>query len=207
MNKIWLYLVLMSSIALIITKPENMLPAIMDSSYGVVKLCIEFCAIYSVWLGLLEILDASGLSEKISNLLKPIIKKLFKTSNNEAIKQISISLSANMLGLANAATPSAINAMHFLDDKSGKINYSMLMFVVISSCSIQLLPTTIISMRQSAGSLNAADIILPTLIATFFQTATGIFLTIILSKIKRKHWYECLHNTLYYYCTFGLLTF
>lgn len=186
MNKIWLYLVLFSCLAFIVTTPQTMFPAMMKSAYGVVKLCLEFCAIYSVWMGLLEILEESGLSEKLSKLLKPFVKKLFKTENQEAIKQISISLSANMLGLGNAATPSAMIAMQHLDNKTGKINYSMLMFVVISSCSIQLLPTTVISLRANASSLNPADIVLPTLIATFATTTIAILLVVFTNKLKRK---------------------
>lgn len=186
MNKIWTLLILASGLMLIFTRPQDMLNTMLSSSMQVIELCLEFCAIYAVWMGLLEILDASGLGEKLSKLLSPVVKKLFKTQNPLAIKQISISLSANMLGLANASTPSAIMAMELLDDKSGKINFPMTMFTVISSCSIQLMPLTIISLRQNAGSINPSDIIFPTLLATAITTTFAILLTILISKLKGK---------------------
>ena len=186
MNKIWFFLMLASSLALLFTRPDNLLPAMMEAGLSVVELCLEFCAIYSIWMGLLEILEQSGLSQKLSKILSPIIKKLFKTQNKAAIKQISISLSANILGLGNTATPSAIIQMRELDNKNGKLNFSMLMFMIISSCSIQALPTTVISLRQNAGSENATDIILPTLIATFVTTTIAILVTILYGKLKYK---------------------
>lgn len=185
MNKIWLYLILLSSLVLIYTNPENILTSMMTSATNVVKLCLEFCAIYSIWLGLLEILDASGLSSKLAKLLSPVVRKLFKTDNQEAIKQISISLSANILGLGNASTPSAIKAMEILDDKSGKLNYPMFIFLVISCCSIQVIPTTIISLRQQAGSQSAYDIILPTILTSIITTSLIVFLAILYKRLKR----------------------
>lgn len=162
-----------------------LLVSMMSSAKNVVSLCIEFCAIYSVWMGLLEILEASGLSKKLAKFLSPIVKKLFKTENPEAIKQISISLSANFLGLGNASTPSAIKAMQTLDEKNGKLNYAMFIFLVISCCSIQVLPTTIISLRIQAGSGSAYDIILPTIITSIITTTLIVSLAILYQKFKK----------------------
>lgn len=186
MNKIWLYLVLLSSLVIIYTKPDMLLPNMMNSATNVVKLCLEFCAIYSVWLGLLEILDASGLSEKISHFLTPAVKKLFKTQNKEAIKQISISLSANFLGLGNAAIPSAIKAMQLLDEQTGRLNHPMFIFMIISSCSIQLLSTTIISLRTKANSAAPYDIILPTILTSLITALIVISLGALYAKRKYK---------------------
>ena len=185
MNKIWLYLVLLSSLVLIYLKPDTLLVNMMSSGQSVIALCIEFCAIYSVWMGLLEILEASGLSKKLANFLSPIVKKLFKTENSEAIKQISISLSANFLGLGNAATPSAIKAMQSLDEKNGKLNYPMFIFLVLSCCSIQVLPTTIISLRIQAGSQSAYDIIFPTIITSIITTTIIVLLAVLYKKLKK----------------------
>lgn len=184
MNKIWLYMVLLSSLVLIYFKPEMLLVSMLSSAQNVVVLCIEFCAIYSVWMGLLEILEASGISKKLAKFLSPLVKKLFKTQNEEAIKQISVSLSACFLGLGNASTPSAIKAMQALDEKNGKLNYPMFVFLVISCCSIQVLPTTIISMRTQAGSTSAYDIILPTIITSIITTFSIVALAVLYQKLK-----------------------
>ena len=91
-----------------------------------------------------------------------------------------------MLGLGNAATPYGIKAMQALDKGFEKANNSMLMLMIINACSIQLLPTTTIGLRAAAGSQTPADIILPTLIATFSACFVGIFLGVVCGKIRNK---------------------
>ena len=187
MNIFWTAMMLASILVLLITNPSAMLNEMIGASAQALDLCIELCAIYVVWLGFVELLDASGLSEKLAKLLRPIIKKIFKVDNSEIQKIIALNLSANMLGIGNASTPMGIKAMNALDDKSGKANFSMIMLIVINATSIQLLPTTIIGLRSSAGSQSPADIIIPTLIATICTTILGIFLVHTIDKIKNKY--------------------
>lgn len=177
---------LLGTAVLLIVNPSATFSSMLDASSSAVELCISLCAIYAVWLGLLEILDQSGLSEKLAKLLRPIIKKLFKGANEKTQKDIAINISANMLGLGNAATPYGIKAMKGLDDGSGIANQAMIMFMVLNATSIQLIPSTTIGLRAAAGSSNAGDIILPTLIATFISCFTGIFLVFICGKILKK---------------------
>ena len=179
-------MVLFSILTLLAFQPDMFLTSIMSSGTNVVTLCIEFCAIYSVWMGLLQILEASGLSQKLANLFSPLAKKLFQTNNEKAIKQISVSLAANFLGLGNAATPSAIHAMQLLDDKSGKLNYPMFMFLIVSCCSIQVLPTTIISLRAQAGSQNSYDIIIPTIVTSIITAFVVVSLAVLIQKIPKR---------------------
>ncbi|MBR4124294.1 MAG: nucleoside recognition protein, partial [Clostridia bacterium] len=94
--------------------------------------------------------------------------------------QIAINLSSNILGLGNAATPSAINAMKGLDDGSGKINKPMTMLMIVNCLSFQLVPTTIMGLRASTGSTNVSSIILPTILTSFL---TGIVIIAILKLI------------------------
>ena len=157
-----------------------------SASTSALSLCIELCAVYAVWLGIMELVDASGLGEKLAKLLRPLIKKIFHVENPETQKLIALNVSANMLGLGNAATPMGIKSMQALDDGSGKANFAMIMLIVINATSIQLLPTTIIGLRTSAGSTNPADIILPTLIVTFCTTVLGITLVYLIDKVIRK---------------------
>ena len=179
-------MMLAGTLILLITNPSAILSEMIGASADALKLCIELCAVYVVWLGILELVNASGLSKKLAKLLRPLIKKIFKVDNEETQKIIALNLSANMLGLGNAATPMGIKAMQALDDKSGKANFPMIMLVVLNATSIQLLPTTVIGLRETAGSLSASDIILPTLIATFTTTLLGIVLVHSIDKIKRK---------------------
>lgn len=186
MNIFWYVMMFLSILVLLITNPSAVLSEMIDASADALSLCIELCAVYAVWLGLLEMVEASGLGEKLAKLLRPLIKKIFKVDNAETQKIIALNVSANMLGLGNAATPMGIKAMQALDDKSGKANFAMIMLVVINATSIQLLPTTVIGLRASAGSESPSDIILPTLIVTFCTTLLGIILVHAIDKFKRK---------------------
>lgn len=187
MNKIWLIMMLLGTAGLLVVNPGATVDSMLNASASAVELCISLWGIYAVWLGLLEILDASGLSEKIAKLLRPIIRKLFKGTDEKVHKDIAINLSANMLGLGNAATPYGISAMKKMDDGSGVATKGMIMLMVLNATSIQLLPTTTIGLRAAAGSQSPADIILPTLIATIITCLTGVGLTLLCGKIfKRK---------------------
>ena len=163
-----------------------MLSEMISASAGALNLCIEFCAVYAVWLGILELIDKSGLGEKLAHLLRPVIKKLFKIDNPEIEKMIALNMSANMLGLGNASTPLGIKAMQALDDGSGVATTAMIMLIVINATSIQLLPSTVIGLRASAGSLNPADIILPTLLSTICTSLLGIILVKVISRFWRR---------------------
>ncbi len=185
MNKIWLLMMLASLIVLLYVDPGATLSTMIDASTSALTLCIELCAVYAVWLGLLEIVDATGLGQKLAKLLRPLIKKLFRVDNEEIEKMIALNMSANILGLGNAATPMGIKAMKSLDDGSGVATFSMIMLVVVNATSIQLLPSTVIGLRANAGSENPADIILPTILATVVTVSIGIILVLIFDKIKR----------------------
>lgn len=177
---------MLSSISvLLITNPSAMLSEMIGASSQALNLCIELCAIYAVWLGIMELVEASGLSEKLAKLLRPLIKKIFRVEDKETQKIIALNISANMLGLGNAATPMGIKSMQALDDKSGKASFAMIMLIVINATSIQLLPTTVIGLRQSAGSASPADIIIPTLLVTFCTTALGIVMVHLIDRLKR----------------------
>lgn len=186
MNIFWLIMMLASMLVLLIVNPSAMLSEMIDASTEALELCIELCAVYVVWLGFIELIDASGLSKKLAKLLRPLIKRIFKIDNEETEKLIALNISANMLGVGNAATPMGIRAMQALDDKTGKANFAMITLVVINATSIQLLPTTVIGLRASAGSENPADIILPTLIVTVITTIMGILLVHGIEKLRQK---------------------
>lgn len=186
MSVFWFIMMFASILVLLITNPSAVLSEMIGASASALSLCIELCAVYVVWLGILELVDASGLSEKLAKLLRPLIKKIFKIDNTETEKIIALNISANMLGLGNAATPMGIKAMQSLDDKSGKANFAIIMLIVLNATSIQLLPTTVIGLRTSAGSTNPSDIILPTLIVTFCTTLLGIILVHTIDKLSKR---------------------
>ena len=186
MNRIWFLMVIGSIACLIWTDPANVLNSMINASTEALTLSIELCAVYAVWLGILELVDESGLGNKLAKLLHPLIKKLFKINDIETEKLIALNMSANMLGLGNASTPMGIAAMKRLDDGSGIATPAIIMLIVINSTSIQLLPSTIIGLRASAGSMTPSDIILPTIISTVCTFVLGVFLVKLFEKILTK---------------------
>lgn len=179
-------MMLASMLVLLVTNPGAVLSEMISASTDALTLCIELCAVYAVWLGIIELVDASGLGQKLAKLLRPLIKKIFKVEDEETQRLIAMNVSANMLGLGNAATPMGIKSMQALDDGSGKANFAMIMLIVVNATSIQLLPTTVIGLRAAAGSTHPADIILPTLIVTFITTVMGILLVHTIHNLTHK---------------------
>ena len=107
-----------------------------------------------------------------------------------ALSDICLNLSADMLGMGNAATPAGLRAMRTMADahgRDGRASDAMLLFLVLNTTSVQLLPTTMIALRAQAGAKNPADIVLPTLLATGAQTLTGIALCKIFAMRNKAH--------------------
>ncbi|HEY8423292.1 MAG TPA: hypothetical protein VIL23_00850 [Clostridia bacterium] len=186
MNKIWSFLMLAGIIAMLFIKPQDTLAGMIDAVNGALKLCFSLMALYAIWLGILNILEQTGFNKRLSVGLKPMIYFLFGQVSDATAEYISMNIAANILGMGNAATPMGIKAINSMDDQSGVATDAMIMLFVINASSIQLLPTTIMSLRASLQSQNPADIILPTIITSFISTFTAVFLVKIIIKIKNK---------------------
>ena len=137
------------------------------------------------WLGLMEVWKQSGITRKISKLLKPFAKKLFKTDDSETLDCICMNMSVNLLGISGAATPYGIRGAKLLD-KSQNAEYASCMLFVLNATSLQLIPTSIIGVRVALGSISPTDIVIPTLITTLFSTAIGVLLTRLLIAPKKQ---------------------
>lgn len=187
MNIIWLVIVIVGSVMIIIKSPELLLSTMISASEKSVTLILSLLAIYAVWLGLLKILEDSGFAKKLAKWLSPIIRFLFGNDIDDYVQaQIAINLSSNILGLGNAATPSAINAMQGLDDGSGKINNKMTMLMILNCLSFQLIPTTIMGLRIASGSTNAGSIIFPTILTSLITGVATIFVLKLIFKLSKR---------------------
>ena len=182
-----------SVISLCFGDPTKVLSSLLTASNSAVKLSFELCAIYAIWLGLFSILEKSGLSQKLSKLLSPIINKIFGKSNlsDESKRYVSMNISANLLGMSGAATPLGIKAIESMqkdNPEKYKVTFPMIMLIAISCSSVQLLPTSIIGMLASAGSANPTGIIIPSIICSIISTTIAILLVYIFHLIfdKRK---------------------
>lgn len=181
-------MVLSSIATLLFINPEDCVNALMNAGSDAVTLTIKLLGIYAVWLGIIALVDATGLSNKIANLLEPLIDWLFGKTDPITKRYLALNLSTNILGLGNACTPTGLKAMEGLDKLNGgalTASTAMIMLVVLNATSIQLLPTTVIGLRQQYGSVSSSDIILPTLIATSLSTILAIFFVKISAKISR----------------------
>jgi spore maturation protein A len=183
LSKIWSIMLISSVATLLFINPSLVLKSMLAGSTASVRLSIELVAMYGFWLGFFAILERTGISNLIAKILSPLIRFLFKGSSKDAQKYISMNMAANLIGLGNAATPMGINAIKALDTGTGKANTNMIMLVVISSTSLQLLPATVISMRLSHGSINATSFLFPCLVATVISTILGVILVKVFSKI------------------------
>lgn len=186
MNTIYVVMMIGSLLLVTITAPESALSIMLGGAKSAIVLSISLCAIYTVWLSVLQVIDKTGIGKTLSKAFKPLTKKLFKGESDLALEYITLNFSANLLGMGGAATPLGIKAMEYMQDGSDKASDNMILFVVINATSIQLLPATIIGLRASKGSASASDIILPSLIATTFSTLIGVILCKVLCSKKAE---------------------
>lgn len=199
MNKAWLVILLASITTLMFKDPSLALSAMIKGANDSVQLAIELVALYGFWLGLFAILDKLGIADFIAKLLRPLIRFLFPGTDEKTQKYISMNMSANLLGLGNAATPMGINAIKGMDGGKEKVTTNMIMLVVISATSLQILPTTVIGMRATHGSVNPSDFLIPCIVATVLSTVIGVALVKIISnlgKLKAKKSKKKIENKL-----------
>lgn len=186
MNKIFNIIFILSIILLLFSSPENIMNIIFTGTEKAVTLSYSLISIYAFWLGILEICDVCGLNKKLAKILNKPIDFLFNHPDNNTKQEIALNFSSNFLGMGNASTPSGINAMKGLDDGSGKINKAQTLLLLLNTSSIQLLPTTVIGLRISSGSVNATNIIIPTMLSSIIATTSGILLLFFIEKLKSK---------------------
>lgn len=188
LNKIWPFFILISIIyALIAGNIENVNSSIFDSAQSAVELSITFLGTMCLWNGIIKIIYKTSMIEKLTKIIYPIMRILFPKLKKEekAYKEISMNIIANILGLGNAATPLGLKAMESLQEKNNdkkRLSDSMIMFIVINTASLQLIPTTVIAIRTSLGSSNPSGIVGPVLLSTICAAVVAIILTKIFVK-------------------------
>lgn len=188
LNKLWPFFIIVSFVYSIYTgNISNLNTAIFSSAEQTVNLCITFIGTICLWNGIMNIATKTSLINKLTKFLKPIISFIFpEIKDNQKInKEISMNMVANILGLGNASTPLGLKAMDSMQkenrDKT-RLNNSMAMFILVNTASLQIIPTTVIAIRSSLGSVNPSKIILGVWVATITAFSTAIIAGKILSK-------------------------
>lgn len=192
LNIVWPFFIIISfSYAIFSGNLENLNKSIFDSLDSAISLSITMVGTMCLWNGIINIANNTTLINKLTNLLNPVINFLFpELKKNKNIKnEISMNMIANILGLGNAATPLGLKAMKSMQKENTKkdtLSDSMLMFIVINTASIQIIPTTVIAIRTSLGSSNPTSIVFPVWIATIFAAISGITVAKFLIKVNRR---------------------
>ena len=166
---------------------EGISNAIIGSIDSTVSFIIGLVGLMCFWCGVMKVAEKSGFTEKLAKLMKPILKLIFKESakDEKALGAIVMNITANMMGLGNAATPFGIKAMEEMDrlnNEKGRASNDMALFLVLNAACIQLVPSTVLSIRAAAGSTNPGVIILPAIISTGTAAIVGVICCKILQR-------------------------
>lgn len=183
MNVIFTAVFISSLIAIAICAPDRLLSSLLGGAENSVKMAVTLFCIYAVWMGLSKLAEKSGLSKSMAKGLKPLSRRIFRTDSEAANENLAMNISCNLLGLGGAATPYAVKAIGELEKENN--SFAQKLLFVINATSIQILPTTVIALRASAGSISPSDIFLPSLICTAVSTITAVLLYLLGRKIWR----------------------
>ena len=170
---------------------EGLLIAVLDGASGAVTLTISLCGMMALWCGIMKVFEGAGLIERLSRLLSPLLRRCFSAAyrSGEGIGEISANISANMLGIGNAATPLALAAMKKLQainpDKS-TASADMITLAVMNTASLNIIPSTIIALRRAAGSAEPHAVIAPIWIVSAACATLALLLTVGVSKLTRR---------------------
>ena len=167
---------------------ELVAAAAVEGAQAAVELCVSIAGMLCLWTGVMEIMRRSGLAEGLSRLLRPVLSALFPQVSGDrgVMDSISANVSANLLGLGNAATPLGIEAVRRMERKTpGTASDAMCMLVVCNTASIQLIPTTVASVRAAAGSSSPFDILPAVWLASALSVGVGITACKLFARIWR----------------------
>lgn len=197
LNYIWISLVIIAIVAAFIRfcidGDASILGSLVDSTFSSAKngfeISLYLTGVLSLWLGIMRVGEKSGAVGALSRIVSPFFVKIFPgiPKGHKSFGSIVMNLSANMLGLDNAATPMGLRAMkemQELNDKKDTATNAQIMFLVLNTSGLTLIPISIIAYRTQCGAANPTDVFLPILITTFFSTMAGLIATAIVQKIN-----------------------
>lgn len=189
MNYIWTFLIVFSLISAIYYGNIGELSSgVINSGNTAVNLCISLLGTFCLWNGIMNVAEKSGLSKAFAKFLSPVLCRIFKgiKHDDKALLPISLNISSNLLGLSNAATPLGIEAMKRLaeSNKNKTIpDNNMVLFVVMNTAALRLIPTTVAALRAKHQSENPLEIILPSIITSVTALTIGILTAKIFERI------------------------
>jgi len=197
LNYIWVAFFLIAFaiavVKLVFMGDTTVFPAIMDSTFSSSKTAFEISlgltGVLSLWLGIMKIGEKGGMVSLLARVLSPVFTRLFPDipKGHPATGSIFMNIAANMLGLDNAATPLGLKAMEQLQELNKKKDTAtnpMIMFLVLNTSGLTIIPVSILVYRAQLGAAQPTDVFIPILLATFFSTLAGIIVTSLYQRIN-----------------------
>ena len=189
MSVIWTVMVGASVLcALALGNGEAVAAAALEGAAAGVELCISMTGVMCLWLGVMEIMRRSGLAAGLSRALRPVLRRLYPdfARDDGVMDAVSANVSANLLGLGNAATPLGLEAARLMAGRTpGVASDSLCMLVVCNTASIELIPTTVASLRAAAGCAAPFDILPAVWLASIVSVTAGVGAAKLFSRVWR----------------------
>ncbi|MFI3164030.1 MAG: nucleoside recognition domain-containing protein [Bacillota bacterium] len=189
MNTLFGIFIIISIILTFGKSPSLFLSSASVAGGKAVTLSLGLAGIYVFWMGIVRILEKTPAMAKLEQFVSPVVSRIFPSETPEIRRLITMNVAVNMLGAGGGATPLGISAIAKMNENAQNIavqngkkfdtkkaTKSMLMLFILNATSLQIIPTTIISLRESAGSSAPASILLPTLLSSVIATVLGVFL-------------------------------
>jgi spore maturation protein SpmA len=197
LNYIWIAFFLIAFVValakLLLYGDTAVFPALVESTFEMAKtgfeLSLFLTGVLTLWLGIMKVGERGGIVEGIYKLAGPFFKRIFPgiPSNHPVFGPMVMNFSANMLGLDNAATPLGLKTMEelqTLNPKPDTATNAQIMFLVLNTSGLTIIPVSIMAYRAAEGASNPADIFIPTLLATYFSTISGLIIVSLFQKIR-----------------------
>jgi spore maturation protein A len=186
---IWTVMIVFSIIMGVLTGNINAVSnAALEGAGTAVQLCLGICGVTCLWTGVMEMMRRSGLSGGLKSIFLPVLKRLFPASqeNRSIMEAVAANVSANLLGLGNAATPLGIQAASEMakSARGGTATDDLCMLVVLNTASIQLIPATVAAIRAASGASQPFDI-LP---AVWISSLSAVLVGVAVAKILKRFW-------------------
>ena len=197
LNYIWISFFIVAFVVavvrLVFGADYDVFPAMMDSTFSSARtafdISIGLTGVLSLWMGIMKIGEQGGLIALMSRLLSPVLTKIFPDipKGHPVMGTMFMNISANLLGLDNAATPMGLKAMEQLQElnrEKDTASNPMIMFLVLNTSGLTLIPVSVLVFRAQMGASQPTDVFVPILLATFFSTMTGLVVTCLIQRIN-----------------------
>lgn len=162
--------------------------AALEGAQSAVELCFAMCGVMCLWSGVMEVMERAALTDRLAALFRPLLRRLFPRASrdSETLAAISANLSADMLGLGNAATPLGIRAAQRMSRGcGGTASDELCLFVVLNTASLQLVPSTLAGVRGSLGAAEPFDILPAVWLVSLLSLIAGVLAARLLARLRR----------------------